>query len=57
MFLLSVHPPHQIKAPALLRSVQQLLINLEQAPAPSVSVIGDSTAPTMAYYFKTKKLD
>lgn len=37
MFLLSVNPPHQIKAPALLllRSVQQLLINLEQAPISS----------------------
>lgn len=44
MFLLSVHPPQQIKAPAplLLRSVQQLLINLEQASSPSVSVTGDS---------------
>lgn len=59
MFLLSVNPPHQIKAPALLllRSAQQLPINLEQAPSPSVSVTGDSTELVMVYYFKNKKLD
>lgn len=58
MFLLSVHPPHQIKAPALLllRSAQQLLINLEQAPSP-VTVIGDSSAPTMPPHYKNRQLD
>lgn len=55
MFLLPLHPPQQIKAAALqlLRSGQQLLINLEQNPSPSVAVTGDSATPAIDCHFKS----
>jgi len=55
VFLLPLHPPQQIKAAALqlLSSAQQLLINLEQNPPPSVSVTGDSATPAIECHFKS----